>query len=371
MRTDEHIYVKELPSVHPHTPYDYLRILAGPAARWYKPLLSLLLCVVLGFVLQLLILLPLSFVYVAVAPDSSLAFESVATMDMAQPLVAFVLLFSVACFLPAAMASHAIVYKQRPGRVFSLIGKIRIKLLLLCLIPGFLVLGGFNCLQLALEGASAINPRPDYPLLVMVLLVFLPFQICAEEFIFRGLLLQYIGSWFRRNKKLALVMSFSISSMLFALAHGSFDLFTFLHLCFFGLCAAFLVLKTGGLEAALALHFTNNFVILAFTGLQGVSTQSLAGQTQVGFGEFLLAAVMLLLVSAAQYGIFYHFKKKGEYSAVLDREIDHKRYEKLSHLQASQLSKPSVAGSMQDESYKILPQEYENLVENNSPKRPE
>ena len=80
---------------------------------------------------------------------------------------------------------------------------------------------------------------------------------------------------------------------------------------------------------------------------------------------------MLVLVSAAQYGIFYHFKKKGEYSAVLDREIDRKRYEKLSHLQASQLSKPSVAGSMHDESYKILPQEYENLVENNSPKRPE
>ena len=91
-------------------------------------------------------------------------------------------------------------------------------------------------------------------LLVIALLT--PFQAAGEEYLFRGYLTQAVGGMFHSAWFAVLVPAF-----LFGLAHGLgqsvpvfFDRFAF------GIVAGILVIRTGGLEAGIAMHVLNNFL---------------------------------------------------------------------------------------------------------------
>jgi hypothetical protein len=77
----------------------------------------------------------------------------------------------------------------------------------------------------------------------------------GEEFAFRGYLLQAFGALSRRPWVAVLV-----SALLFALAHGVQNVPLFADRLSFGLLAGYLVVRTGGLEASIALHIWNNLV---------------------------------------------------------------------------------------------------------------
>lgn len=60
-----------------------------------------------------------------------------------------------------------------------------------------------------------------------------------------------------------------MTATLFALAHGGQDLWLFADRLMFGLAASWLVWRTGGLEAAIALHVANNLVALGSAVVTG------------------------------------------------------------------------------------------------------
>lgn len=91
---------------------------------------------------------------------------------------------------------------------------------------------------------------------LLVVLLLTPFQAAGEEYFFRGYLTQAFGGLFGSR-----VVAVVLPALLFALAHGLgqswpvfFDRFAF------GLVAGVLVIWTGGLEAAIAMHVLNNFL---------------------------------------------------------------------------------------------------------------
>jgi membrane protease YdiL (CAAX protease family) len=89
-------------------------------------------------------------------------------------------------------------------------------------------------------------------LLVIVLLT--PLQAAAEEYLFRGYLLQAVGGVV--NARVFAVLG---SALLFALAHGLGQSWPiFVDRLAFGLVAGTLVVLTGGLEAGIAMHVLNN-----------------------------------------------------------------------------------------------------------------
>ena len=93
--------------------------------------------------------------------------------------------------------------------------------------------------------------------LVVVVLLTTPLQAAGEEYVFRGYLLQAVGSLSRRGW-----VAVVVSATLFAMAHGLQNPPLFFDRFMFGLIAAWLVIRTGGLEAGIALHVLNN--LLAF-----------------------------------------------------------------------------------------------------------
>ncbi|QWZ10422.1 CPBP family intramembrane metalloprotease [Nocardioides panacis] len=91
----------------------------------------------------------------------------------------------------------------------------------------------------------------------VVILLTTPLQAIGEEYLFRGYLLQAVGSLFG-SRWIAIVAT----ATMFALAHGAQNFPLFFDRFAFGLIAGWLVTATGGLEAGIALHIVNNFFAL-------------------------------------------------------------------------------------------------------------
>jgi len=110
---------------------------------------------------------------------------------------------------------------------------------------------------------------------LIVIALLTPLQAAGEEYVFRGYLTQAFGSllpW----RRVSLVLAVLAPAVLFALAHGFgqswpvfFDRFAF------GVVAGILVIRTGGLEAAIAMHVLNNFFAYALALSFGDMTESL------------------------------------------------------------------------------------------------
>ena len=122
-------------------------------------------------------------------------------------------------------------------------------------------------------GTDAAEPNPvDGRMIALLVIILLttPLQAAGEEYAFRGYLLQGLGALLR-NRWLTIVLT----ALLFAAAHLQFDPPLFIDRFLFGLVAAWLVIRTGGLEAGIALHVLNNYLALGFAVFFDDLTQAL------------------------------------------------------------------------------------------------
>jgi membrane protease YdiL (CAAX protease family) len=110
-----------------------------------------------------------------------------------------------------------------------------------------------------MAGGLELVWNPDSLFLIVVILLTTPFQAAGEEYGVRGLLARSIGSWFS-SSRVGLVVATVLTSVVFMLLHGAGD--PWLNGYYFGMGVIFslLVWRTGGLEAAVALHMVNNLV---------------------------------------------------------------------------------------------------------------
>jgi membrane protease YdiL (CAAX protease family) len=91
-------------------------------------------------------------------------------------------------------------------------------------------------------------------------LVATPLQSAGEEIAFRGAAIPAAGSWFR-SARLAVVFGVLVSGALFAAVHVSLDPWLVSYLFVFSACTAVMGLISGGLEAAMAFHVSNNVLV--------------------------------------------------------------------------------------------------------------
>ncbi len=293
---------------------EYPQLLRTPRSRWWHPLLSTGL--VLGSVLVLLAVLTLPMMLALVAEVGWDVFVSADPADLARVEEA---LFSapmmllnnlmLAAFIGVALLAVAVCHPVAARFVHSVQGRIRWRWLLrahLVLLPLFLVyvLGTW-----ALDGAPTAPRAEDWVWLVAMGLVLTPLQAAGEEYLFRGWLLLAIGSWFRRPLP-AILIAAAVSAVTFSLAHGSFDPWILLDLSVFAVAAVLLTWRTGGLEAAVALHVVNNVVVIVFGTLAGTVNESFVDVETTGspLGTAVSAAVIalstaLLLWQARRAGI--------------------------------------------------------------------
>lgn len=117
---------------------------------------------------------------------------------------------------------------------------------------------------------TAMNHLSGQDVAIAVVILFTtPLQAIGEEYAFRGYLMQALGSLF--GTWVAVIAT----ALMFAVAHGFQNFPLFFDRFAFGLLAGYLVVRSGGLEAGIALHILNNYVAFGFALLFGDITGTL------------------------------------------------------------------------------------------------
>lgn len=201
----------------------------------------------------------------------------------------------IALLIPICFLMVRSWHLVRPGYLWSVEGRPRWRYLLVCLGVAAVVFAVYIA-TMPLRGQDLTwQPQQGFAAFLVVILLTSPLQAAAEEFLFRGYLLQGLGSlvanpWF----------GVVTSALVFALFHGTQNLPLFLSRFAFGVVVGWLVLRTGGLEAAIAAHVVNN--VFAFT-LAGLTSTVAASRTltQVGwvqaFSDVIVYAIITLIAA--------------------------------------------------------------------------
>ncbi|MFI9808576.1 lysostaphin resistance A-like protein [Streptomyces sp. NPDC052301] len=263
----------------------------SPRYRWWRPLVGTLVFVVLYVAATGL----LDAVTSALGtrrgypknPDGSVDFGPVSG-------TALDLLF-IAVAIPVVLLVVRWIGRRPAGSVSSVTGRLRWRWLALCLLtaaPVFALMSGAGFLLP--DGADQGDRWAGWavfgPALAM-LVVLVPLQTAAEEYVFRGWLTQTFGAYLRSPW-----CAFLPQAVLFAAAHGWGTPWGFADLVVFGAAGGWLTWRTGGLEASVALHAVTN--LFAF----GISAAVVGGlDTDDTAADAAWQLVALDVVSIALY----------------------------------------------------------------------
>ena len=173
----------------------------------------------------------------------------------------------IAAAIPASWAITWWLHRLKPRWLSSIRPRLRWRFLLVCLglsVVALIASLGVGLLLPLAPGESPVGEVNEFTSrtrdFVLVILLLTPLQAAGEEYLFRGYLTQAFGSlvWARRASQALAVLG---PALIFALFHGfSQDAPVFFDRFAFGVVAGILVIRTGGLEAAIAMHVLNNFL---------------------------------------------------------------------------------------------------------------
>ncbi len=270
----------------------HLLLRGGYRGTWWRGLIGLLV-----FAAGMMLLSPALFLavfalyFVATGQDVGAQVTALTNLEAVTPALLAYLNLALAGMIPIAWLLVRFLHGLRPrwlssvrprlrwGYLFACFGLAFVALIATVLVGAVLPSGGSGT-----EMSGRLNEfTPQARDFLLVVLLLTPLQAAAEEYAFRGYLLQAFGGVlahlgdgtglrFLRHPAFAVV----ITSLLFALAHGTQDAPIFFDRFAFGVVAGTLVIVTGGLEAGIAMHVLNNFlafgVALAFGDMTSALT---------------------------------------------------------------------------------------------------
>ncbi|GHF26131.1 CPBP family intramembrane glutamic endopeptidase [Pseudolysinimonas yzui] len=249
---------------------------AQPTYRWWRPLVAVLMAAVFFLGISILLAVPLFIVLYAtgaidfLSPTATDDLVALISPDMARPWTLVFGLGSIILVLPFVPLALRIAGIRPSGvRVnilHSVLFTLRWRWLLVCLIPATVVwvatFAGQLGIGLALgeELLPFSTDVPTYLLSVLIVLLLVPVQAATEEYLYRGILLQSVGAWVRWAP-----VTIIVSAVLFGFSHA-YDSWGILTVMVMGIGFAVVTIRTGGLEAGIAMHTVNNVAAFVVTG---------------------------------------------------------------------------------------------------------
>lgn len=276
----------------------YSQLLRGPNHAWWRPLLSTLVVGgwLFGLVVAFAILLMAAMaVGGGLGPDGAPSQEQLSEWEVT-PSGLLMTNLTLALLILVAQSAVWVGHGWRPRWVASVVGGVRWVWLVRCYLASLVVLVVVTGLLMVVGGGfGGVSLESQAGLYALVILLTTPAQAAGEEYLFRGWMSQAIGSLFARAA-VGAVAAALVSAVVFAFAHGQQDLWLFGDRLVFGLVASWLVWRTGGLEASMALHGANNLLALGVAVLTG---QVDAMVSTTGADPLMLGVDVLTLVVSA------------------------------------------------------------------------
>lgn len=291
------------PPSHAHAgPEPYHRILRTPSYHPWRPIVGILFVVSTGVLVGPLLVSGAVGAGLAVfSPDHAGSFFNDLLSSTITPSSLLAINLSLAALIPITWMAIRFFHGMRPRWLSSVRPGLRWRLLLqfiglavvalvLFAVGSSLILGS-DTVPVDTDDSQSVSTTTTIAFLVVIVLT-QPLQSAAEEYAFRGYLLQAFGALVRVRW-----FTLVLTSLLFALAHGSQNLPLFTDRFLFGLVAGALVMVTGGLEAGIALHIVNNVFVLLLAAAAGGINDTL-NLSEAGW-DTLISDIANLLVFAA------------------------------------------------------------------------
>ncbi|WP_148615701.1 CPBP family intramembrane glutamic endopeptidase [Nocardioides rubriscoriae] len=279
---------------------------AGRGGGWWSVLAFV--AAIAGFVAAQIVVTVGFLVYFAVAgEDLQSVLDSLTDTSDVQPRTLLFLFLAIGVSIPFMMGAHRLITGLSPRWQISVAGRFRWRWMLVTMGLALLALGVNIALSAVLPvGAVAETPSTtgsgglnDFTqqslqfLLVIVLLV--PFQAAAEEYVFRGLMMQGCGS-FGSSARVAKVVAVVLPALVFALFHGAQSAPIFIDRFAFGMVAGVLAIGTGGIEAGIGFHIVNNWLAFGLALFVGDMGQTLNPEGGNGWNVVVTALSSLFFL---------------------------------------------------------------------------
>ncbi len=249
---------------------------AQPTYRWWRPLVAILMTAVFFLGVSILVAIPVFIVVFAtnaidfLSPTATDDLTALITPDMARPWTLVFGLGSIILVLPLIPVALKIAGIRPSGvRVsilHSVLFRLRWRWLGVAFIPAVVVWVVTFAAQLGIGVAAGqqllpfSTDVPTYLLSVLIVVLLVPIQAATEEYLYRGVLLQSVGAWVGFAP-----VTIVVSAMLFGFSHA-YDVWGILSVIAMGIGFAYAAIRTGGLEAGIALHAVNNIGAFVVTG---------------------------------------------------------------------------------------------------------
>lgn len=212
----------------------------------------------------------------------------------------------VALLIPICALMMRYVHQRRPSYLWSVEARPRWRFLGASAGVAVVVLALYVATMPLLGQAPVWRPQEGVVPFLVVIVLLTPFQAAAEEVFFRGYLLQTLGSlvanpWF----------GVVTSAFVFALFHGTQNPALFLSRFAFGLVVGILVLRSGGLEAAIAAHVINNVMAFGLAALTS-SIAEVRAVTELGWGRAFTDVITYAVITALALVVAARMKVRRE-----------------------------------------------------------
>ena len=278
--------------------------------KWFKPLLVTLLGGAFFFVFTVVLSI-IGFVLAVSQGYSPQSFMASLTggydgFDAYSPVGAIMSLGSIALFIPSLMIGNRLINSRPFSSYSSSRGGFNFVEFFKCMVVALIVLGlPIIIASLIYDEKTGVNKFTVFGFIICTILG--PLQCVAEEYVFRGHLMQMFGSWIKFP-----VIPVILQTIFFAMLHP-YNIAGVISVAVLGLILGFCTYFTKGLEASSALHIVNNMVAFYLTGfgIGGISK------------DVEIAPTILVAVCALIYLAFMIFasKKLGWFSKVKKDDV--------------------------------------------------
>ncbi len=266
--------------------------------RWWSLLLTGVLGIAFYLIIILLFVVPLAIAAMIVpawGAELDALFTTVQYFDLERPWLLVALVLPLILMIPALFAASRIVQGRGVGLLSSVVGRLRLGWLGRSLVLALAVFVVYFAVMLGWSAAMGEAVSPDFTspglwAMVALVLLLIPLQAAAEEYVFRGYLMQLVGSWLRHP-----AFAILLPVPLFILGHG-YDVWGAASVGVFAVVAAWLTWRTGGLEAAISLHIVNNVLIFLLGSVAVVDANATSG-TPVDLIASAVAMVVFALLA--------------------------------------------------------------------------
>ena len=252
--------------------------------RWYKPILVFIIGLIIMIILQGIILIASSAIY----GGNALSLVSGGYEALNSELGEIITDLGIIMIIPSLYIATKIVGDRPFSSYSSSRGGWNFKLFLKALIIPLIALLIYNAVESAIKGPEGTYHFSILFLIVSIILV--PLQCIAEEYVYRGLIMQTFGSWFKIP-----VVAILLQAILFSVSHG-YNSLGLVEIFVSGIVFGFLTWKTNGIEVSSAMHTANNFAIslVVMFGLKSTTSTPL-------FNDVVMSIIFDIILCAIMY----------------------------------------------------------------------